>query len=645
MKSMILYSIKQLFRQKLKTALLFLLVSLSAALLVFSSVRLLKTEQQVKAALNQFLTIGMVTQEVSDGETILKSDILDFEGAGYIQKPETRPYYLARTEDIEETGEHNHFMTASGNKKIVANGIHIVEFTALEDFQDVNTPVMVRVNKDLYNVTSYAIPNSLEQDLKEGTVFYLSEGSVKVPTKLEKGKRYIANVQYDGVPSQLNGKAIYWLHQGPFSSRRDPDTCELVDSSIFPAVDLDARTYLRADEVTEDFWEPGHMGDVWLEWVEQYKLWDWHWLPVMPTASLELIPTFHKKNVYIKEGRAITEEEFNSGACVCLLPDKLLRQNKLSIGDKITLPMTQVYYGYKPDMIRTFEFGMLNGCSPLDEFGEPYDVFFEAEYEIVGTYRVLAEASTELFTEVIVVPSASVTETGDENIVYWGPMNNWGTSFQIPSDKKEEFDRKLHEAVPEAASLKIQYDDNGYAQVMQSLETQRLSMWLLFAGSVVAVLAVFVMIVYFFVVRERKRTAIERSLGMTGRQCRVSLMAGVLILAVAAVSLGSAAGWALFSRDVPPSAVTVSSESEDGQVTDGEEMEETVPLSRDFSLWARNTASEADLELSEEDMLLQEIVLFAVPVCMVAALIILLLFSIQQNLKIDPILLLSDKGE
>ena len=61
---------------------------------------------------------------------------------------------------------------------------------------------------------------------------------------------------------------------------------------------------------------------------------------------------------------------------------------------------------------------------------------------------------------------------------------------------------------------------------MKPLRVSRDMSQLLLVGGVLAALAILALLLYFFVVKEKKRTAIERSLGMSKRQCRVSLLAG-----------------------------------------------------------------------------------------------------------------------
>lgn len=71
---------------------------------------------------------------------------------------------------------------------------------------------------------------------------------------------------------------------------------------------------------------------------------------------------------------------------------------------------------------------------------------------------------------------------------------------------------------------------------------------LLLAGGVLAALAILALLLYFFVAKEKKRTAIERS--MSKCQCRVSLLAGLMILTIIAASLGSLCGGLVLDKMV-----------------------------------------------------------------------------------------------
>ena len=106
--------------------------------------------------------------------------------------------------------------------------------------------------------------------------------------------------------------------------------------------------------------------------------------------------------------------------------------------------------------------------------GKTYITYAGGAYQIVGTFTMdlegLDTGDIDLAANCMIIPAKSLGDTQQKNIAYYGPMTGTYVSFQIPNGSISEFDRKLHEAVPEAELLEITYSDNGYEQVMPSLE-------------------------------------------------------------------------------------------------------------------------------------------------------------------------------
>lgn len=200
------------------------------------------------------------------------------------------------------------------------------------------------------------------------------------------------------------------------------------------------------------------------------------------------------------------------------------------------------------------------------------------------------------------------------------------TSFMLPNGTIESFDAALRVAVPETSELTITYDDNGYGDLMTSLNNARMSAVLLFTGGVIAAVGIVVLLLYFFIVKQKKRTAIERSLGMSKAQCRVSLMAGILVLALVASVIGVGIGAVLLQSDVLMD--TAQSETEEIDTT--------------FSIWAKG---QTEVTEPETDATVPVAVYVFIPVCLLVFIFLLSLVLVNRNLKTEPILLLSGKGE
>lgn len=200
------------------------------------------------------------------------------------------------------------------------------------------------------------------------------------------------------------------------------------------------------------------------------------------------------------------------------------------------------------------------------------------------------------------------------------------TSFMLPNGTIESFDAALRVAVPETSELTITYDDNGYGDLMTSLNNARMSAVLLFAGGLIAVVGIVVLLLYFFIVKQKKRTAIERSLGMSKAQCRISLMAGILVLALVASVIGVGIGAVLLQSDV----------------LTGTAQSETEEIDTTFSIWAKG---QTEVTEPETDATVPVAVYVFIPVCLLVFIFLLSLVLVNRNLKTEPILLLSGKGE
>ena len=653
-------SFSHLFRTPVKTLLFFLLMTGCTVLLVFGSVLTVQADRRIAAAENEFSTIGTVEQlptttrnvalqnscykqgllvPAATYDEIIPVEALTFEGADYIAAPQKRACYLSYIPG---------FNRSSGSGGFQA--VYVMEFSPLEDWNEYG-PAEVTVEKLLYSRRTMQGAGSLEL-AEEGTTITLCNHFCPELSQLEAGKRYIATVYEDYYTFIDEGRNEYVIYTAPFSTQfaadgipaqsdrlemannffeEDGKFAGFTESGTFPVAPWpNAPVY--AEEVTEDFYREGGRGEIWQNWAQelekQYK--DRAYFYVLPTNSLETLSVFHNRQAVLKQGRMITQEEFQAGSAVCMLPDSMMTQNLLHIGDKLPLELVCSLHSdwQAPD---TFGAAFSGTYSTLNAAGQPYQPFWEEEYEIVGTYEVISgkalrPGAGELTEDMLIIPSNSVQASDADNIVYYAPMAKTTTSFQIPNGSMEEFEAKLHKAVPAAAGLVLTFDDQGYSDVMTSLRNARMNAILLLVLGALAAAAILVLLLYFFIVKQKKRTAIERGLGMTKRQCRVSLLAGILMLTVAACAFGSA-GAAILTESAAPAAAT-------------EEFTEEINTA--YSLWAKKTNVQEALEPSVTTPVLAYV---AAPLLQVAAVLILSLLLAERNLKTKPIELLSSKEE
>lgn len=698
-------SLKQLLRTPAKTFLFFLLMTAVTLLLAFSASLLSETNQRIEEVESGFTTVARVEQvpALTDittqwinpcfGLGVEQKDVwddristedLNFEGANYVNAPEYRPYYITEHPDWEHT---------VGVDRSVDSWLHIFEFTALEDSDELGG-AYVRVERFLLKQHNNAedmgvLPPQEGEEVflcQCGGTYHDQEGSI---APLKKGKRYIATVElncscnYHTIPNNISGTTAndYWttnleyvVFGAPYSSQYDANGNE-IKSEHFPYLEDGSQNIYRIEEVTEDFYGEGGRGQDWLLWaktVNQHQ----RYFPVMPVTGLQMIPVFQENSAYLSDGREITREEYDNGALVCLVPEDTLQKNGWQIGDKLSLPLLCSLYGPKVKMItipasgdRGVHLSVNYPFSPIKADGSEYEPFWTAEYEIVGTYGLVQSemlyTDGEIYPDTILIPKNSVQASDADNIACYNHLDGKTATFQIENGTIDEFDAALRAALPEAENLIITYNDNGYTEIMESLQGTRSSALLLFAVGLLAAVAILLLLLYFFVVKEKKRTAIERSLGMTSYQCRTSLLAGILALTVLASGLGTvgaAVSLELFHRQeqttveiekveepVESEGMTETEETAETEET-GETAETAVeeePLSPGeynpkYSLWAKADSVRQEMTGSVQTPVF---VYILVPTALVLLVLVLSLLLINRNLAIEPIYLLSGKME
>lgn len=136
------------------------------------------------------------------------------------------------------------------------------------------------------------------------------------------------------------------------------------------------------------------------------------------------------------------------------------------------------------------------------------------------------------------------------------------------------------------------------------------------------------------------------------KNARLSAALLLAVGALAAVVLGSwtscVMGNVEFEEERPPAAETSSGaelEVGDMSVSEPEENIETAYFSRDYSLWAENENSEADILLDETALAVQKALYFAAPGVVFLCVTLLALVMVNGSLKIEPILLLGGQNE
>ena len=263
--------------------------------------------------------------------------------------------------------------------------------------------------------------------------------------------------------------------------------------------------------------------------------------PVIGTQQLLSVAAFAQENARIVEGRSFTEEEYASGAAVCVISTELAEANGLTVGDTLTLN----YYNF-------------SGTSPYQKLvSEGYGILNPSAYyfdsttyfsgspvvcTIVGLYDQDATSWSRedfyCFTDnTIFVPTASVTGKMD--------YANQGLflSLVIRNGQLDAFRQIVAEA---NHSGLFEYYDQGYEVIHDSLHD-----YSQVADRAMSVgLAVYTVVLLLYLILfpgfQRKNLAAMASMGASRREKLLHMMvssAGILVPGTAFGILLSVLSW------------------------------------------------------------------------------------------------------
>lgn len=527
-------SIKQMSRAPLKLIALFFMIIISAVLLVVGSTMLINSNKQLNDIEKSCITLATVQQnedaiEVSstfDGasktyrnykypiyDSIIPTDILKFDSANYLLEPEKRPFYGAYMEEYN-TSRNSTF----------SDDYTVIEFTPVTNCVP-DHPVDVEVT------------NVLSGELEVGSIISFCDHYNDNPQSLQVQKTYIATVLMKDNNHDDSG-GIEWAAYdfAPFTTQHDKNG-NLVASDI-------STVTASIEEVNETFINSNRK-EKWQNMCTSFKMLD-KTIPVLPTNNLDLLPTFHLKQSSIVDGRKISKKEFDNGEKVCIVSKDFATANNLKIGDEIEMPLYFANYNESPGIL--FGHDSRLNFSLLNANGDIYPVFSNHKYKIVGIYYTTKVTSindtTEMGYDQIIIPSKSVKESDKNNIADYGVMSNETTSFIIPNGTIEEYQNNFSK-LDKSSLLKITFDDMGYTQMKHNLENAKESAYILCAAGIIVTMIIILMVLYFYVIKQKRQIAILRALGTSKRQCYLFILSGLVLWVIMGSIIGSAIGFGL----------------------------------------------------------------------------------------------------
>ncbi len=266
---------------------------------------------------------------------------------------------------------------------------------------------------------------------------------------------------------------------------------------------------------------------------------------VQLTNDFTSIPAYHIGGAHLSEGRLITQEEYESGANVCLVSAELARYQNWKIGDKLKMHIYETYY--QPEDRESFN--QPDYDSDRDEF------IHDTEYEIIGFYddnpttgnSGISANTLDMAIHNIYIPKNSVpTRKADSELLLHGSLFSMklknGSIDQFLSDMEAKCITTEKEG---QYNPKFTFYDQGYSMVQPGLQTMNTTAKLLLALSIILLLITCVLLAYFFWQNQKQTVGIFRLLGGTKKNAVTSVLLCALILCMIGAGIGGAIGYGM----------------------------------------------------------------------------------------------------
>ena len=388
---------------------------------------------------------------------------------------------------------------------------------------------------------------------------------------IQEGGRYLFYGTYDkyavliGEPELMEGSGHPWIRNYGFMVLKNNSlycvnglNFELQQDGSYEMLGtgVNIPSIAPIDGTLEEFLEKPENAD-WATAIETQKI-AHHSVPVIGTEALDTMYAFVNNDANMVQGRSFTQEEYDSGAKVCVLSESLALKSGISVGDTISLSQ---FFCHKGSSVAsnwsvddTDTDGMLNNPG-VGEYqpGTPF-LTQDEEFTVVGVYRLMNEWSDTSYSitpNTVFIPqkaqpeggfggmSREVVETvGDFSYTRVDEGGCFGIYFtmKLENGKVEAFKQAL-----EGSEFAGQFHtiDQGFGKIQESLNAisaTAVKLLALIGGGWMLLLALYVLL---YQGGQRQNLGIMRSLGTSPRTVRSYLFGSGMTAAAIGVTLGT----------------------------------------------------------------------------------------------------------
>lgn len=266
------------------------------------------------------------------------------------------------------------------------------------------------------------------------------------------------------------------------------------------------------------------------------------------TNDVSGVAAFHLNGAYLKEGRAITQEEYETGAKVCMVSDRQANYQGWKIGDKLDMS----FYVSESFVFRNTK-NVEHGYPVYNQNTDGY--FNQGEYEIVGIYgqrdvagnSEISSSTLSLPWNTIYIPEKSVQNATPEAElpVHGNLLTIWLENGSIDHFLEQMDALGLTEYREDRYNPSFAFYDQGYSIIQPSLQAMNSTSKLLLILSSVFLLVVSALLAHFFAQNQKQSVGILRMLGGSKKQAMLGVLACGLLLVTVGTLCGAVLGHCL----------------------------------------------------------------------------------------------------
>ena len=427
--------------------------------------------------------------------------------------------------------------------------LHVEEYyVANEDYIGIGTP---RETWDLYMVASF---------LRQEDLSYLEEGQRYLISGRYDARNFsepMIDIFYHLLPEGNSLRGHSTIHYAPVFGEEEQSDIRVVES-----MDEEDLCMARLDGTVEEFLEDP-ANEEWKRIIETNRLAQ-SCVPILGTDNLESMYLFTNSQASILEGRFFSQEEYDSGAKVCILSSTLAEASGIQVGD--TIPISQFWCvdeskgmtDYSTDLSATD--GKLNNPTVGHVGADTEFITRDETFTVVGIYRQRNEwniGSYDLTPNTVFIPKKAqipggfggftrvedvryINEAGEEIDTTRAVQGaTWGVylSVKLKNGMADDF----REAIA-GTKLEGQFiiTDQGYSSILDSIRSVSQSARSLFAMVAAGWVLLVVLYILLYQGSQRRNLGIMRSLGATPRETGRYLWGSGMTVAAMGVTFGTA---------------------------------------------------------------------------------------------------------